>query len=301
MTINEKIELAVWMCTHNSFLALTGSMMVYLKYGNILGREPNDIDFIVNMEEYEEEYELILPPFIDKSEEDYSQFSGYSVLKRFWIKGTKIEFIESDHFRYAEDYISPSRFGKSVDKKKEFEIEYNSVRNHNFNIKYALLSDLIDAKKLYFEKDDNKEYLDKTYKDLQILEPLLDEIDQYTREYRGLRKYTEDYKVTNLYSDYYQIIKGYITEFWYGKTDDRTRKYLENKIYNTLVKDNPDKQEWFDFMQKIDHHTKSNVFDKITNDNTYYGNYLSYKMIKLLESLIYGHTIPEEIKKQITI
>ena len=66
------------------------------------------------MSEYEEDNTLILPPFIDKSEETYSEFSGYEVLKRFWIKDTKIEFIQTDHFRYTEDYINSKRFGKSM-------------------------------------------------------------------------------------------------------------------------------------------------------------------------------------------
>ena len=246
------------MCQHNDFLALTGSLMVYLKYGNILGREPHDIDFIVDMQEYEEDYSLILPPFIDKTEDGYSEYSGYDVLKRFWIGDTKIEFIESHDFRYTEDYINRDRYGKSVGIHKDFLEEFNACKSGQYNMKYALLSDLIDAKKHYFEDDTNTEYLDKTYNDLQILEPLLDNIDQYTRSYRGLRKYTEDYKVTVFESDYYQMIKRYIIH-WTDKDikNDTARKYIENKIYETYVKDNPENKEWFNFIQTINHDTRN--------------------------------------------
>ena len=303
MTLNEKIELAVWMCRHNNFLALTGSLMVYMKYGNILGREPHDIDFIVNMEEYEEEFNMILPPFIDKTEDSYSNFSGYDVLKRFWIGDTKIEFIESNHFRYTEDYIGSDKFGKSKGLHKDLVEAFNASRSHNYNIKYALLSDLIDAKKQYFEVDENKEYLDKTYKDLQILEPILDQKDIYSKEYKGLGRYQDKLQITNLETDYYQIIKGYITECWYGKTfeEDKARKYLENKIYEKFVKDNPENKEWFNFIQTISHQTKENIFDKITQRDTCYGGYLSYKMINILEELLYEHKIPEAIYKQIKV
>lgn len=303
MTLNEKIELAVWMCQHNNFLALTGSLMIYMKYGNILGREPHDIDFIVDVEEYLEDYSLILPPFITKTEDDYSNSTGYDVLKRFWIGDTKIEFIEANHFRYHEDYVGRDKYGKSNGIHKDFLEEFNASRSHNYNIKYALLSDLIDAKKQYFEEDENKEYLDKTYKDLQILEPILDLKDNYTREYRGLGKYQDKLGITNLETDYYQIIKGYITECWYSKTfeEDKSRKYIENKINDKFVKNNPENKEWFNFIQTINHYTKNNIFDKITNNDTCYNNYLSYKMKNILETLIYEHKIPEEIKSYISV
>ena len=63
MTLERKLELAMWLCEHNYNISLTGSMMLYIRWiqqnGNTLdnfylGREPQDLDFIVNVEE---EYE----------------------------------------------------------------------------------------------------------------------------------------------------------------------------------------------------------------------------------------------------
>ena len=148
LTLEEKIELALWLSSHNSNIALTGSLMLYLRQQPrkiedfVLKREPQDIDFIVNASDDEDKYNLVLPPFIDKIETQFSDYDGYEVLARFWYRGTKVEFIESPHFRYDEDFVDGSWYGR----KNTFVQDFAFFHNHHYNIRLSLICDLIVAK-----------------------------------------------------------------------------------------------------------------------------------------------------------
>ena len=91
LTYEEKLELADWMTESFSLnsvdIYLTGSML--LKNLGIIDREPQDIDFIIKNVWEGEDY--MLPPF--SREVEFEKKDGYSVLKRFYWLGTKIEII----------------------------------------------------------------------------------------------------------------------------------------------------------------------------------------------------------------
>lgn len=93
LTYEEKLELADWMIKSFSadyHITLTGSML--LKKLGIIDRDPQDIDFII--ENLWEGEDYILPPF--SREVEFEEEDGYSVLKRFYWLGTKIEVIRDE-------------------------------------------------------------------------------------------------------------------------------------------------------------------------------------------------------------
>lgn len=94
LSFEVKLELADWMIESFSagcHITLTGSML--LKKLGIIDREPQDIDFIVQ-DIWEEGDPYILPPF--SKEVEFEDEDGYSVLKRFYWLGTKIEVIHDE-------------------------------------------------------------------------------------------------------------------------------------------------------------------------------------------------------------
>lgn len=107
-----------------------------------LGREPNDIDIVVSESLGVDDIEL--PPLVYNKEEKINQ-DGYAVLARCWLFGTKIEFI-------ADDY-SLKRASK-----------------HGLKAMYCMVDDLLDAKKEYVKKDENAEYIEKSKRDIAIIE-----------------------------------------------------------------------------------------------------------------------------------
>lgn len=93
LSYKEKLELADWMIKSFSadyHITLTGSML--LKKLGIIDRDPQDIDFII--ENLWEGEDYILPPF--SREVEFEEEDGYSVLKRFYWLGTKIEVIRDE-------------------------------------------------------------------------------------------------------------------------------------------------------------------------------------------------------------
>ena len=95
MNLEKKIELAIWLCEYNPNIAITGSMMLYLiwiqkKDHNLenfyLGREPQDLDFIVNVEDDFDYDSILTQPFIKDEERVESEITGYPILKRFYCK-----------------------------------------------------------------------------------------------------------------------------------------------------------------------------------------------------------------------
>lgn len=91
LSYKEKLELADWIAElfslHGVYVMLTGSML--LKKLGIIDREPQDIDFIIKNVWEGEDY--MLPPF--SRDVEFEKKDGYSVLKRFYWLGTKIEII----------------------------------------------------------------------------------------------------------------------------------------------------------------------------------------------------------------
>lgn len=137
----QKLELAEWIAYENSG-AVTGSIMLRER-GIELGREPNDIDIIVDDMSPDD---IVLPPLCTKKEIEQND-DGYDVLARCYFLGLKIEFITD-----AEELRKSSNIGFKL------------------NCKFASIDGLLKAKKMYIENDIEKLYIEKTKRDIEIIE-----------------------------------------------------------------------------------------------------------------------------------
>lgn len=140
LNYQQKKELAEWIANKNKG-AVTGSIMLRERCCE-LGREPNDIDIVVSESLGVDDIEL--PPFIYEKEEKKGE-DGYSVLARCWYFDTKIEFI-------ADDYA------------------LKRASKVGFDAKYCMVDDLLAAKKEYVEKDEDADYIEKSKRDIDIIE-----------------------------------------------------------------------------------------------------------------------------------
>lgn len=288
LTLKEKIELALWLCNHNYNIALTGSLMLYLKYYDkkndsfFLGREPQDIDFIMDAND-EDCDNLVLPPFIEKAEIKMSEYDGYEVLARFWYKGTKVEFIETPRFRYDKDYINYDWYRDYKDKEEAnrhfYEDFYNFHHNH-YNIRLALTCDLINAKQEYIKVDKNEDYINKTKEDLKKIYSIYD-------------KYYKD--------EYNTIIKFYLEKGWYYKarSEDEARKFVEDLIWKNEVSNYECREVWFNYIKAIDHNWRDQYINYRKSQDRFYEGYrygsVGYDEQKLIDKMLYGYDIPFEI------
>lgn len=147
LSFEEKLELADWMIESFSagcHITLTGSML--LKKLGIIDREPQDIDFIVQ-DIWEEGDPYILPPF--SKEVEFEDEDGYSVLKRFYWLGTKIEVI------HDEDLVC-----------KVFRLNQEET-----DIK--IVEGILKAKKSYLETEVRPDQIAKHTEDIQKIEQWL--------------------------------------------------------------------------------------------------------------------------------
>lgn len=140
LTYKQKLELAKWIAEKNNG-AITGSIMLRER-GLELGREPNDIDIVVSESLGADDIEL--PPLVYNKEEKQNE-DGYTVLARCWYFGTKIEFMADD---YALERASKV----------------------GFDAKFCMVDDLLEAKKEYVQKDENADYIEKSKRDIEIIE-----------------------------------------------------------------------------------------------------------------------------------
>lgn len=140
LTYQQKKELAKWIAEKNDG-AVTGSIMLRER-GCELGREPNDIDIVVSESLGADDIEL--PPLVYNREEERNE-DGYAVLARCWYFDTKIDFI-------ADDYA------------------LKRASKVGFDTKYCMVDDLLKAKKEYVEKDENADYIEKSKRDIEIIE-----------------------------------------------------------------------------------------------------------------------------------
>lgn len=140
LTYDQKLELAKWIAEKNDG-AITGSIMLRER-GIELGREPNDIDIVVSESLGADDIEL--PPLVYNKEEKQNE-DGYTVLARCWYFGTKIEFMADD---YALERASKV----------------------GFDAKFCMVDDLLEAKKEYVQKDENADYIEKSKRDIEIIE-----------------------------------------------------------------------------------------------------------------------------------
>ena len=147
LSFEEKLELADWMIESFSagcHITLTGSML--LKKLGIIDREPQDIDFIVQ-DIWEEGDNYILPPF--SKEVEFEDEDGYSVLKRFYWLGTKIEVI------HDEDLVC-----------KVFRLNQEET-----DIK--IVEGILKAKKFYLETETRPDQIAKHSEDIPKIEQWL--------------------------------------------------------------------------------------------------------------------------------
>lgn len=140
LTYDQKLELAKWIAEKNDG-AITGSIMLRER-GIELGREPNDIDIVVS--ESLGADDIKLPPLVYNKEEKNNE-DGYAVLARCWFFDTKIDFIADD---YALERASKV----------------------GFDAKFCMVDDLLEAKKEYVQKDENADYIEKSKRDIEIIE-----------------------------------------------------------------------------------------------------------------------------------
>ena len=300
MTLERKLELAMWLCEHNYNISLTGSMMLYLRWiqekdHNIenfyLGREPQDLDFIVNVEEEYEDGDFVLPPFITNEEMVDSNFTGYPVLKRFYCEDVKVEFIEAPHYRFTEERI-PHKFDESKFSVKSFLRDFQMHRSGQKDIRLALITDLVAAKKQYVEDDDNASYIDKTVKDLESLNPIIEEC------------YLDDYKV---------ILESYLKHNWYyAKRENDAGRDLSEKLIETNLTNNSnpkwmeylknsstDYLHWLEYIKKIDHNYVYyfRTWYRKEKDSFYDSRGYTYELRKVIEKLLYEFEIPFELNQ----
>lgn len=148
LSFEEKLELADWIA--KSFLdychiTLTGSML--LKKLGVIDREPQDIDFIVE-EIWETCNADILPPF--SKEIEFEGEDDFSVLKRFYWLGTKVELI------YDEDLIGELTCGRDT--------EEESIK---------IVEGILKSKKSYLETETRPDQITKHTEDIQKIEQWL--------------------------------------------------------------------------------------------------------------------------------
>lgn len=147
LTYKQKKELAEWIAKQNNG-AVTGSIMLREK-GIELGREPQDIDIVISDTNPDD---LVLPPLVEG--EEYSEnVDGYKVLARCYFFGTKIEFLTDEG-----NVLENSRPISGL-----------------FGANYASIKDLLEAKKRYIEEDTNAEYVEKSKRDIEIIEKYIAE------------------------------------------------------------------------------------------------------------------------------
>lgn len=122
MTLDQKIEVARWICDKNAHMRISGSILMnYL--GIDIGREPNDIDLIYIYYDPLDKDSLILPPLTQELEVEVSD-DGYVVLCRYEFLGVKIEVLHSpDESSYPDfdkfdDYAFISSLEALIDRKK---------------------------------------------------------------------------------------------------------------------------------------------------------------------------------------
>ncbi len=146
LTLAQKIELARWIEeTNYSDVLLTGSLMLHLR-GIDLGREPQDLDFLVRDDGFDPDG-IILPPWTEK----ISAPDGYVVRARFMCLGTKIEFL-------------------TVGNRERFTFD---EENKVDDIYLASVEGLLAAKKEYVENDTSEESKEKHRRDIEIIEKWL--------------------------------------------------------------------------------------------------------------------------------
>lgn len=147
LSYKEKLELADWIAEvfslNNVYVMLTGSML--LKNLGIIDREPQDIDFIIA--DIWESEGFVLPPF--SKEVEFEKEDGYSVLKRFYWLGTKIEIIHDKNLVY-----------------KVFRLNQDEA-----NIK--IVEGILKAKKSYLETETRPEQIAKHTEDIPKIEQWL--------------------------------------------------------------------------------------------------------------------------------
>ena len=147
LNYKEKLELADWIAEvfslNNVYVMLTGSML--LKRLGIIDREPQDIDFIIA--DIWESEGFVLPPFA--KEVEFEKEDGYSVLKRFYWLGTKIEIIHDKNLVY-----------------KVFRLNQDEA-----NIK--IVEGILKAKKSYLETETRPDQIAKHTEDIPKIEQWL--------------------------------------------------------------------------------------------------------------------------------
>lgn len=144
LTYSQKLELAEFICLGNNGV-LTGSLMLRMR-GIDLGHI-GDIDILV---ETTDPNDITLPPLCVGKE--IVKDEGYSVLKRCFFLGNKIEFITVDTI---------------------FQNMYDSSYDFGYDMNIAKVSDLLEAKKFYLRHNSNPEYLEKTKRDIEVIEKWL--------------------------------------------------------------------------------------------------------------------------------
>lgn len=281
MNLEKKIELAIWLCEYNPNIAITGSMMLYLRWiqkkdhnleNFYLGREPQDLDFIVNVDDDFYFDSILTPPFIKDEERVKSEITGYPILKRFYYEDVKVEFIEATHYRYTDEYM-PYKFDNSKFSTYSFLRDFYSTRN----IRLALVTDLYAAKLQYIKDDDNADYIEKSKQDVNKLDMIMKE------------RYLDEYFV---------IINSYLKNDWCHdkRVNDYGRDVAENLIEKYIVTDST-KTEWLNYLKAIDYNYLSYFSEWYRREkNIYYSSLWNPNEVeKYIEDLIYEFKIPFKI------
>lgn len=154
LTYKQKKELAEWIAIKN-YGAVTGSIMLRER-GIELGREPKDIDIVISDTNPDD---LVLPPLVEGEEYNENE-DGYKVLARCYFFGTKIEFLTDE--------------GNVVENSRPI--------SGLFGANYASIQDLLEAKKRYVEEDTNAEYVEKSKRDIEIIEKHISEQQEREEE-----------------------------------------------------------------------------------------------------------------------
>lgn len=285
MNLEKKIELAIWLCKYNPNIAITGSMMLYLRWiqkkdhtleNFYLGREPQDLDFIVNVDDDFDYDSILTPPFIKDEERVESEITGYPILKRFYYEDVKVEFIEAPHYRYTEEYI-PYKFDNLRFSTCSFLRDFYANSIGKSNIRLALVTDLYAAKLQYIKNDDNADYIEKSKQDVNKLDMIMKE------------RYLDEYFV---------IINSYLKNDWCHdkRVNDYGRDVAENLIEKYIVTDST-KTEWLNYMKAIDHNYLSYFSEwyRREKDRYYSSMWYTYEVEKYIEDLIYEFKIPFKI------
>ena len=232
LTIEQKIELANWIVTHNEHMCLSGSLSLYIRCQQlgipfIYDREPNDIDILVDYNYVYNNHNIdyLLPPFITEVIRADLFHDNKPVIVNAIYDDVHIEFFIVSN--YIEECIKDTFNNHFISNNNCFN---DSIKQY----KLAPIFNMLGAKQLYINTGRSKSN-GKHSNDINIL---INFIEKYKYDWENI---------------YIKILMNYINNNVYIHKFDYLKFGIENYIETYIVKDDPKLIEWFNYLKNIEH------------------------------------------------